>query len=630
MSIDSDRDQLEILASDFIDRLRRGESPSIDQYAETNPDLADEIFELFPTIAATEQLKVKMRETGGSGRFYNMDKGDKPSELAPFNGHIIGKYKLQKRIGQGSLGTVWLSHHPDFNLPVAVKILQPDIYGKDGKRTRRFLREAQTAAKLSHIHIVRVYDAGIEENHSYLVMEYIDKGSVTDLLQKANGPLPISQACEIATAVADALITIEEAGIVHRDIKPDNILINKKGIPKLVDLGLVSAAPTDDQEKMTTTGVGLGTPLYISPEQAMGDSKVDIRSDIYSLGITLYHMVTGSPPFRGATPYQIIHHHIQDPFKDPRVHNPAVSENLSKIITKMMAKKPSDRYQTASALKADLKRVSAGLTPLSRLPRKTDARNMRIRLVAVALVLCLVTIGIVIGVKNWLQTEKPSKNFISEEHLTGQAKSGAFNIRDWQKVDSPLRKGVIPQPLKDNEYEFKNGLVQIFKNENQQPVELSYGTNTIRGDFTLLIESKNLVECNIINPFRDFDKCQIMLYDPNSPPPKNDSPWQTIAIRRNSGKITCTVNGNNAFKIQGPQDYSGRFSIKFSPDAIGELRKFELLQENNENPPPPEGGGRFPGRGQNPNGPFPPQTPNNSDRPPPRDSEDRGPPGRRP
>lgn len=645
-----DRDKLEMLASDFMERFRRGENPSIDEYAKANPDLADEILEVFPTILATEELKKKKAQTVSlpDNAKNNSVGGIKNSSLVftLSEGMQLGKYKLQKCIGQGGLGTVWLSRHPDLNLPVAIKILHPDIYEQNDERIRRFLREAQTAARLNHKHIVRVYDAGAEHNLRYLVMEYLERGSVAKLLKEANGPLPVSRACEIATAVADALVTVEEMGIVHRDIKPDNILLDEKGVTKLADLGLVSSASTDDQIKMTTTGTGFGTPLYVSPEQAMGSSKVDIRSDIYSLGCTLYHMATGAPPFNGPTPYQVIHDHIKTPLKDPQMQNPAISEALANVIRKMTAKNPIDRYQTAADLKADLEQASASIKhfqsvatikagleqtsgsasrpaatvkiglgqtsavtrPLPQAPQKTKAPTVRLRWIFVFLVFCLAIVFIAIGLI-WFFLPPPH-NIISRGPLTApSAQNGMIKPMDWQKLDVPITHGVFPIPLTDSDYEFKNGLLRLFKNANRHPIELFYGSATIiDGDFSLSIEGKNIAECCIVNPPRDFERCRILLYSRDSSPfAKHNSPWQKIEIKRKNGKIACTVNGHDAFAIQGPQDNVGRFFIGFPPGVTGELRKFKLLQNGNDASTRLEPRGRSENWNQVPNRFPPPQ-----------------------
>ena len=257
------------------------------------------------------------------------------------------------------MGEVWLGRHPDLDIPVAIKTLPPHLAVMGAGFDQRFITEARTAAKINHANVVRVYDAGDDDGVQYLVMELVEGGSVQDLLDENDGPLPPERAVAIALQVAHALAAAAKYGIVHRDIKPDNIMLDKDGTAKLSDLGLAKEIEGLDGPSLTGTGMAMGSPSYMAPEQAEDAKSVDVRADIYSLGASLYHMATGKVPFSGTSSLSVMLKHISEPLPDPREKNPALPENVCGIIRKMMAKKPDDRYQTADELVDDLELVSA-------------------------------------------------------------------------------------------------------------------------------------------------------------------------------------------------------------------------------------------------------------------------------
>ena len=205
----------------------------------------------------------------------------------------IGKYPMLSKLGQGAMGQVWLSRNPDLDIPVALKIPPRHLVEKESGYVDRFVREARTAARINHSNVVRTYDCGTDDGVNYIVMEYVDGGNLRQLQEMHPGPLPLLQAVDITIAVARALQEAAVFGIVHRDIKPDNIMLDKRGTAKLADLGLAKVISSDDIE-MTRTGVAMGSPKYIAPEQVQDAKDVDARADIYSLGITFYHLVTGA------------------------------------------------------------------------------------------------------------------------------------------------------------------------------------------------------------------------------------------------------------------------------------------------------------------------------------------------
>jgi hypothetical protein len=265
------------------------------------------------------------------------------TELAGFK--IIGK------IGGGGMGVVFKAMQVSMDRVVALKVLSPKLAANKAY-IERFLREARAAAKLDHPNIVRGIDAGLDKGYYFLAMEYVDGESVSQRLQRL-GRIEERDALSIVLQAAQALDHAQQAGgIIHRDIKPDNILITAAGIAKLADLGL--AKSTEDDAGLTRVGATIGTPHYVSPEQARGEQNLDTRSDIYSLGATLYHMVTGSPPFSGETPSVVLSRHVNEPLVPTRQRNPNVSPSAAAIVEKMLQKDPAKRYQTPAELIEDL------------------------------------------------------------------------------------------------------------------------------------------------------------------------------------------------------------------------------------------------------------------------------------
>lgn len=270
-------------------------------------------------------------------------------------GQRLNHFLLEELIGGGGMGAVFRAHDEQLDRTVAIKVIP--FVGDDPDLQRRFRNEAQSAAKLDHPRIARVYDAGIYDEWHYIVFEYIEGTNIRDLVT-AGGVLSIDDAVFYTSQLADALQHAADRGIVHRDIKPSNVLIGAAGKIKLVDMGLARSDNLDLSEDMTASGVTLGTFDYISPEQAHDPRDADFRSDIYSLGCTLYFMLTGSPPYPGGTMLQKLLSHGNSPPPDARQLRPEVSQNLARVIEKMLAKNPNERYQTAGDLIADLQEVA--------------------------------------------------------------------------------------------------------------------------------------------------------------------------------------------------------------------------------------------------------------------------------
>jgi len=268
---------------------------------------------------------------------------------------LSGRYELSHLVARGGMAEVYRARDQLLDRPVALKVLFPEL-SVDRSFVERFRREAQAAANLSHPNIVPVFDWGEDGGTYFIVMEFVDGRPLSSILRTA-GPLHPDRAAEIAADVAGALSYAHRHGVVHRDVKPGNVLITEEGTIKVTDFGIARAVNTE--ESLTQTGAVMGTATYFSPEQAEG-MGVDSRSDIYSLGVVLFEMVTGRPPFLGDTPVAVASKHVREHPPAPREVNPAVPPDLEAIILKCMAKSPDHRYATGDDLRIDLLRFREG------------------------------------------------------------------------------------------------------------------------------------------------------------------------------------------------------------------------------------------------------------------------------
>jgi eukaryotic-like serine/threonine-protein kinase len=378
------------------------------------------------------------------------DMGAAPLDLT---GRTLGDYRILRRIGQGGMGQVYLAEQMSLKRNVALKILRAEL-AVNAASLQRFKAEAEAVAKVTHPNIVQVYAYGEADGFPYIALEYVEGRNLKEYVAR-KGPPKLAAALSIIRQTAAGLQRASEAGIVHRDVKPENILLTAKGEVKVADFGLSRCLLNDQPLHLTQSGVTMGTPLYMSPEQVEG-KPLDSRTDIYSLGVTCYYMLAGKPPFDGATPFEVAMKHARDEPPPLAALCPALPEGLCAAVHKMMAKNPAQRYQTGREILRDLARLRGGVAgstmavsqpPLSvelaadprgsqSLPAAPPAARSR-RIVLYSLIGASVAVALVVGaVAGWMRRSGAAQPAVVPIAKAVSADEGLLPVND----EDALRK----------------------------------------------------------------------------------------------------------------------------------------------------------------------------------------------
>ena len=282
--------------------------------------------------------------------------------MQSLTGSHIAQHLVKEKLGQGGMADVYKALHLRLNVSRAIKVIRPEFSNTPDFQAR-FEKEARLVASLRHPNIVQIHDFGEQDSLYYMVMEFVDGANLSHLVQQ-HGRIAISTATSIIVQVADALDAAHNKGMLHRDLKPENIMVNTDGLAILMDFGI--ARLVDNNTRLTQTGMSIGTPSYMAPEQALGEAELGPACDIYSLGVVLFELVTGQLPYQADTPIAVMMKALNDPMPMPRSLNPEIPEAFENIILKATAKQVEDRYADAAQFKQDLQGVLQHLeTPTS-------------------------------------------------------------------------------------------------------------------------------------------------------------------------------------------------------------------------------------------------------------------------
>jgi serine/threonine protein kinase len=538
-----------------------------------------------------------------------------PPPPVPFAGDLsgteLGGCRIEKKLGQGGMGAVYKAHHLALDIPVAVKVLPPYMAASHPRFVERFVREARAAARIQHQNIVGVMNVGEEKGLNYIVMQFVD-GETLQARIAGRERLSPAESVVIAAQLCEALTAAHSHGIIHRDIKPDNIMIDRYGLVRLADLGL--AKNLEEDSHLTASGMGMGTPHYMPPEQAANAKNADARSDIYSLGCTLFEMLTGQVPYDGESGFTIMTKHSNDPIPDARALAAEVPAELSAIVRKTMAKRPEERHQSAAELLAELQRVApqcgsvAAPAPRRVPPTPLKARTRRVLYGAIGAAAVLVIAGAAwhflpdrkpraAGEKTSLSATTPATVAPATASSTttpaatthpptaatpsttlpppGTASAGGgIRLEDWVPTAGADGEPNRPLTFKDVRHSIANGVLTVHNDLASKRMSIMAQRVRLDGDFDVEMEVRGVAVCAIVDPRQGaanpLNNLRIQLFRPGD----MDDGWHKVTLRRRGGSVACKVDEMNLPPIAflGNRSVQGHLSLTARPNAETQVR----------------------------------------------------------
>ncbi len=540
-----------------------------------------------------------------------------PAPAADLTGLELGGCRIEGKLGQGGMGAVYKAHHIALDIPVAVKVLPPYLAASQPRFVERFVREARAAARLQHQNIVGVMNVGEEKGLHFIVMQYVD-GETLQARIAARGRLPPAEAAHVAEQLCAALDVAQRHGIVHRDVKPDNVMIDRFGVTRLADLGL--AKDLDADSRLTASGLGMGTPHYMSPEQAVNARAADHRSDLYSLGCTMYEMLTGRAPYDGDSGFAILTQHSNAPIPDAREAVPEIPEELAALVRRMMAKKPEERPQSAGEVLAELRRMTPsvgaggnGTTP----PRAVSRRASRALHVAAA-VLGLLAVAAVLW--HFLTPEErppaasaqgvrpapasvPSSAPAPSERTPARAPAPSapagtaskpealprtarvIRPEDWRATVGVEGEPHRPLPMAELQPSFVAGTLTLRHTLPGKRVSILAQQMRLDGDFDIEIEARGVSVCAIVDPRQPLNSLRVILMNPGEP----EDRWRQIVIRRRGEQVTAAMDGRELPEaaIRGNRASQGFLSLTARPEGETQVRRCVITSASDPVGAPP-------------------------------------------
>jgi eukaryotic-like serine/threonine-protein kinase len=502
-----------------------------------------------------------------------------------------GRYEVIERVGSGGMAEVFRARDDLLGREVAVKVLS-ERFARDRSFVERFRREAQSAANLNHPNIVSLYDYGADNGTYFIVMEFIDGRPLDDIIRTEGALLP-ERAAEIASDIAQALHKAHLGGLVHRDVKPSNVMMTSQGQTKVTDFGIARALVNDGEQTVTQTGMVIGTASYLSPEQAQGN-PVDARSDVYSLGCVLYEMLTGSAPFAGDTPLSIAYKHVREDPQAPSRRNRDVPRALDAIVMKALAKNPDNRYSSALEMKQDLDRYSAGqqvqATPLlagetTAVHRRADTGIMReddyeepARRRVWPWLAALAALALLVGVAWALLAGRPPARQVDVPNVVGLTYSRAVDVLQENDLDNRLQERPNEAPVGEvfrqdpvaQESVDEGTAVTLFVSTGPRETSVPDLTGRTLAEAEELLREAKLERGDVAREFSDvFDKGVVMDQDPPADEriPVNSEVSVTVSRGPERADVPFVVGLPEEQAVQSIQGAGFDVEIRREPDA---------------------------------------------------------------